>query len=203
VAYSIEVINRLSNAGLLGTVALAANNVGGKFGGFNGLGVYKSPDLNYPNVAEAGEYKPDVIVIDGAKDVLEFTNGEFSYLFDNYPTLVKFSWQKHLVVTEINEGDGEGEVVEFITNKSTPITITGILIDEENRQIPYAKIEALREMFRVNDILDVSSDLFQAAGIDSLYVSRCDIEPVPDYPDTVKFTIGANSIVPAILLINE
>lgn len=192
-AFNIEIANRASSAGIGGLAEFGARNAGARLG-YNGISVYQSGEVKKENAEQSRQdITPDVYQEIQA-DSLEMADGTYSYTFGHYPTYVKFGFVKNLVITEINDGDGEGEVIEDMGDKPSAITITGILVDEENHHMPYDQVKALKELFDRRALLEVSSDLFNELGIFTIVLTSLNIDPVAEYPDTVKYEFSAKSV---------
>lgn len=123
-------------------------------------------------------------------------NGETQGIFAP-PPLVKFQRTKNINVTVIDGGD-EAEIVENFGVNSWEIEMNGILVDMNEHQYPADKVKKLAEFFRINDIIDVACPLFMDLGIKAIYLKEQSIEPVEGYPDTIKYSITAKSIKPAV-----
>jgi hypothetical protein len=112
------------------------------------------------------------------------------------PPMVSFVRAKNLGITEIDEGNG-GEIVENFGTKSWDIDIKGLLIEMDEHHYPQQKVRQLARFFEINDIVSVTSPIFQDLGIDSIYFSEHRMEPLEGFPDTVRFELKAKSAMPA------
>lgn len=120
------------------------------------------------------------------------------------PPLMRFRRTKNISVTVVDGGD-EAEIVENFGMNSWDIDMNGILVDMDEHAYPGEKVKELSEFFAVNDIIDVACPLMLDMGIKSIYFKEQSFEPVEGYPDSVKYTITAKSIKPALfsLILNE
>lgn len=122
------------------------------------------------------------------------------------PPMVDLSKDKKISVTEINNAivDGKeiggGEVIESMGSKAWDITFRGLLIDMDNHKRPLDQMRDLHNIFKVNAVLDCKdSKLFNALGIDKLYVKRLSFPPLEGFQDTQPFIIESRQYVPATL----
>ena len=122
------------------------------------------------------------------------TDGE-SGIFAAAPML-KFTRNKNIVTTTVQGSDNV--VVENFGLGQWEITLEGLLVDLDEHQYPTSKVQSLRQMFETPDTFDVlECQIMTDLGINALYFTKAEnISVVEDYPDTVKYTIKANSIQP-------
>ena len=116
------------------------------------------------------------------------------------PPMVDLQRGKKIKVTEINQGEGLGEVVESWGNDAWDITFRGILVDMQNHRRPDDQLRALQDFFEINEQLICESILFNALKIRSIYFnSKLSIQFTEGFLDTIGYTINARSYVPAEL----
>ena len=113
------------------------------------------------------------------------------------PPLMRFRRSKNINVTVVDGGD-EAEIVENFGVNSWDIDLNGILVDMDGHEYPGEKVRKLAKFFEINDIIDVACDLLQDMGIKSLYFKEQGFEPVEGFPDTIKYSLVAKSIKPAV-----
>lgn len=116
------------------------------------------------------------------------------------PPMMNFDKEKKIMVTPIDDSDedptNDAEVVERYNSGSWEINIQGLLLDMANHQFPQNQIRLLRQVFDINDVLEVEGDWFDALNIKSIYIKSFSISGVQGYEDTVQFTVKAASIKP-------
>ena len=113
------------------------------------------------------------------------------------PPLMRFQRTKNISVTEVDGGD-EAEVVENFGVNSWEIDIDGLLVDMDEHAYPGEKVKKLVKFFEINDVIEVACPLLLDMGIRSIYLKDQGIEPVEGFPDTVKYSLKAKSIKPAL-----
>ncbi len=112
------------------------------------------------------------------------------------PPLVTFERSKNTTITIIDDGD-ESEIVENFGLNSWDIEIEGMLIDLNNHHYPQEALKKLSVFFEINDIITVTSGLFNDLNIHSLWFKKQGVKPVEGFPDTIRFSLSAKSIKPA------
>ncbi len=122
----------------------------------------------------------------------ETQNGK-SYKFELMP-LIDFSNSKKIIATEIN--DGEGEIIEIVTNNAWNISIKGILVDTEKHLRPSLKINELVQFFKINESLKVFSRVFDEKEISEILITDISFPAREAFFDTQEFTINARSVKP-------
>ena len=92
----------------------------------------------------------------------------------------------------------DSEVIECFGTKSWVVTIEGILIDLDAHEYPSEKVQKIRKLFEINDILEVIDNrICDDWGIQSIYIEDMgELKVVEGYNDTVKYKLKANSIKP-------
>lgn len=118
------------------------------------------------------------------------------------PPLMRFRRTKNISVTVVDGGD-EAEIVENFGVNSWDIDMNGLLVDMDEHGYPGAKLKELTKIFEVNDIIDVACPLLLDMGIKSIYFKEQSFEPLEGFPDTVKYTLTAKSIKPALFSLIE
>lgn len=113
------------------------------------------------------------------------------------PPLMRFRRTKNITVTVI-DGGNEAEVVENFGVNSWDIELNGLVVDMDEHAYPGEKVKQLAEFFEINDVIEVACPLLLDLGIKSIYFKEQNIEPVEGYPDTVKYSLVAKSIKPAV-----
>ena len=59
-------------------------------------------------------------------------------------------------------------------------------------------MQELAKFFEINDVIEVACPLLLDMGIKSIYFKEQGFEPVEGFPDTVKYSLTAKSIKPAL-----
>ncbi|MEE3413645.1 MAG: DUF6046 domain-containing protein [Bacteroidales bacterium] len=84
-------------------------------------------------------------------------------------TGVEFYKEKNIVKAVVDGSDSE--VIECFGCKSWDITISGILVDLDEHSYPSERVQKLRELFEINDILEVlECKIMNDLNIQSLYM---------------------------------
>lgn len=204
------------------TVEILANRFGAAFGNaaFNALlGGFRvdpklpaAPSPGTSNLSLPTPYLEDDVVEQSKMgtpffDKFIFRNGTKSYQFE-IPPMVDLSMGKRVTTTKINNAivDGReiggGEVIESMGNEAWDITFRGLLIDMDNHRRPLDQMRDLKDIVRINDVLDCrDSKVFNALGIDRIYIKSNGLKfpPLEGYQDTQPFIIEARSYVPVEL----
>lgn len=113
------------------------------------------------------------------------------------PPLMRFRRTKNISVTVVDGGD-EAEIVENFGVNSWDIELNGVLVDMDEHRYPGEKVKELATFFEINDVIEVACPLLLDMGIKSIYFKEQGFEPVEGFPDTVKYTLLAKSIKPAL-----
>ena len=113
------------------------------------------------------------------------------------PPLMRFRRTKNITVTVVDGGD-EAEIVENFGVNSWDIDLNGLLVDMDEHGYPGAKVRQIARFFEINDVIDVACPLLLDMGIRSVYFKEQSFEPVEGFPDTVKYSLTAKSIKPAL-----
>lgn len=113
------------------------------------------------------------------------------------PPLMRFRRTKNISVTVVDGGD-EAEIVENFGVNSWDIDLNGVLVDMDEHGYPGEKVKELARFFEINDVIEVACPLLLDMGIRSIYFKEQGIEPVEGFPDTVKYSLTAKSIKPAL-----
>lgn len=113
------------------------------------------------------------------------------------PPLMRFRRTKNISVTVVDGGD-EAEIVENFGVNSWDIELNGVLVDMDGHAYPGDKVKRLSEFFAINDVIDVACPLLLDMGIKSIYFKEQSFEPVEGFSDTVKYSLVAKSIKPAL-----
>lgn len=113
------------------------------------------------------------------------------------PPLMRFRRTKNITVTVI-DGGNEAEVVENFGVNSWDIELNGLVVDMDEHGYPGEKVKQLAEFFEINDVIDVACPLLLDLGIKSIYFREQGFEPLEEFPDTVKYSLVAKSIKPAV-----
>jgi len=140
----------------------------------------------------------DITLKNGEK-LYQFKNGlvteEIPDVLATAPVF-SFKRKKNIKTTAIDNSDAV--VVESFGTQQWDITMDGLLIDLSEHGYPGDKIKQFREMFEINDILEVlDCQLLDDLGIKSLYFDSIEeMKFVEGYNDTVMYKIKAYSIKP-------
>lgn len=113
------------------------------------------------------------------------------------PPLMRFRRTKNITVTVVDGGD-EAEIVENFGVNSWDIDLNGLLVDMDEHGYPGTKVQELAKFFEINDVIEVACPLLLDMGIKSIYFKEQGFEPVEGVPDTVKYSLTAKSIKPAL-----
>lgn len=111
-------------------------------------------------------------------------------------TGVEFYKEKNIVKAVVDGSDSE--VIECFGCKSWDITISGILVDLDEHSYPSERVQKLRELFEINDILEVlECKIMDDLNIQSLYLENLEeLKFVEGYNDTIAYKMKAHSIKP-------
>lgn len=115
---------------------------------------------------------------------------EYSEVFAT-PPIISLKRGKRLIITPIDNSDIE--VVERFNTEPYQITLKGLMIDMEEHRFPLDKLEKLNDIFEVNSIWKVSSEILAAVRVDSIVIQDIDIEFVEGYEDTIAYNISARA----------
>lgn len=108
------------------------------------------------------------------------------------PLLMSFSQEKNLIETEVNDADPI--IVERWGTKPWDITMSGLLIDLNNRIYPSDEIRRLNKNWQYNGVIKVVGKQFEERDIDTIYFRSIEFSGVEGYADTISVTINASSI---------
>lgn len=126
---------------------------------------------------------------------------EYSSVFST-PPMLSLKRSKRLIITPIDNSDIE--VIERFNTEPYQITFKGLLIDMEEHGFPLDKLETLNEIFEVNSIWKVSSEILSSINVESVIIQDLNVEFVEGYEDTISYTIAARAVKPIqYQLINE
>lgn len=126
---------------------------------------------------------------------------EYNQVFAT-PPMFSLTRSKKLVTTLLNDSDIE--VTERYSTEPWQITWKGLLIDMENHQFPIDRMEAINDIFEVNSVWKVSSEILAALKINSIIILDVSIEFVEGYEDTIAYTFTTRATKSAeYQLINE
>lgn len=118
------------------------------------------------------------------------------------PPLLSLKRAKKLTITPIDNSDIE--VIERYATEPWQIEWRGLLIDMDNHNFPIDKMKQLNEVFEINDVWGVESEILQAVGVQSVYFCDISFEFVEGYEDTIAYTFTSRAIKPLeYQLINE
>lgn len=113
------------------------------------------------------------------------------------PPLMRFRRSKNISVTVVDGGD-EAEIVENFGVNSWDIDLSGVLVDMDGHEYPGEKVKRLAKFFEINDVIDVACEVLLDVGIRSIYFKEQSFEPVEGFPDTIRYSLVAKSIKPAV-----
>lgn len=123
-----------------------------------------------------------------------FLNNSGSGLFVG-PPMISASRSKNIKVTSPDRS--EGEVVENFGKKSWEIKIKGVIVDMAEHKYPGNQVKQLRQLFDIDDVLDVTCDFLRDLGIYSVYITEFDeITGVEGYEDTLSYSFTLRSTQP-------
>jgi len=115
---------------------------------------------------------------------------EYSKVFAT-PPIISLKRSKRLIITPIDNSDIE--VIERFNTEPYQITFKGLLIDMEEHRFPLDKLETINDIFEVNSIWKVSSEILAAVRVDSIVIQDINIEFVEGYEDTIAYDISARA----------
>lgn len=115
---------------------------------------------------------------------------EYSQVFAT-PPIISLKRSKRLIITPIDNSDIE--VIERFNTEPYQVTFKGLLIDMEEHRFPLDKLETINDIFEVNSIWKVSSEILAAVRVDSIVIQDIDIEFVEGYEDTIAYNITARA----------
>lgn len=115
---------------------------------------------------------------------------EYSEVFST-PPIISLKRSKRLITTPIDNSDIE--VIERFNTEPYQITLKGLLIDMEEHRFPLDKLEIINDIFEVNSIWKVSSEILAAVRVDSIVIQDINIEFVEGYEDTIAYDITARA----------
>lgn len=118
---------------------------------------------------------------------------EYSNIFAT-PPMLSLKRAKKLEVTPIDNSDIE--VVERYSTEPWEITWRGLLIDMDNHEFPLEKMEKLNDIFEVNSIWNVASEILQAIKVEAIYIKDINIDFVEGYEDTISYNLTTRAIKP-------
>lgn len=159
-----------------------------KVGDNYGLTVYNGRDAAFDEVTlKKGVNGPSYLF--AYRSLAEDYNNVFAT-----PPMLRMSRAKRLVVSVIDNSDLE--VVERYSTEPWEISLRGLLIDMVNHEFPLDKLQTMNEIFEVNSIWTVSSEIINAIGVDAIYIKDIEIEFVEGYEDTIAYTMTTRAIKP-------
>ncbi|MCT4640383.1 MAG: DUF6046 domain-containing protein [Bacteroidales bacterium] len=202
-SYKIDLVTRYQNA-----FGFVAKNFSGKIlnVGLSNSGLYANIEIYSINDAEFEDMILKASGIELKFGSVPFVGGNHGVLKGLFgkevaannifapPPMLSFSRQKNIKETPIAGGDGV--VVENYGMRPWAIKLQGVLIDLQEHNYPFDQEKQLIELFEIQDRIDVTSELFNNKGIDSIYFTSIDLSGVEGYPDTIKYTLAAKSIKP-------
>lgn len=127
-------------------------------------------------------------------------NGSLGNVFAP-PPMISWSRGKRITVTTLD--GNEGDVVEKYGTEPWQIKMQGLLIDMENHRYPAAQVRKLREVFEVDAAFEVSGQIFDDLGIQSIYFTNIEISGVQGFADTISFSLDAHAIKPVEAFLKE
>jgi len=107
------------------------------------------------------------------------------------PPIISLRRGKRLIITPVDNSDIE--VIERFSTEPYQITLRGLLIDLDEHQFPLEKLEKINDIFEVNSIWKVSSEILLAVRVDSLVIQDIEIEFIEGFEDTIAYTITARA----------
>lgn len=126
---------------------------------------------------------------------------DYSEVFST-PPILSLKRSKKVNITPIDNTDIE--VIEKYSTEPYQVTMRGLLIDMVEHQFPLDKLETINNIFEVNSIWRVSSQILAAIRVYSLVILDVEIEFVEGYEDTIAYNITARATKPIeYQLINE
>lgn len=110
------------------------------------------------------------------------------------PPMMSIKRAKKLTITPIDHT--EIEVVERYATEPYSIEWRGLLIDMENHQFPIDKMREINNIFEFNGIWNITSEILQAVGVNSVFIQDVSFDFVEGYEDTISYTMSLRSIKP-------
>ncbi|MGP1514458.1 MAG: DUF6046 domain-containing protein [Bacteroidales bacterium] len=140
----------------------------------------------------------DLTLRNGTQE-FRFKNG---IMTENMPDILapcpvlQFKREKNIIKTAVDGSDSE--VIECFGCKSWEIIIEGILIDLDAHEYPSDKVVQIRQLFEINDILEVvDNQVCEDLGIQSLYIEKIEnLRLVEGFNDTLSYKLTTHSIKP-------
>ncbi|WP_423127544.1 DUF6046 domain-containing protein [Gaoshiqia sp. Z1-71] len=166
-----------------------------KQGGTYGLSAFDMTDGTFDNV---------VLYRNGGAEKYMFS---YSSIDENNkeifatPPMLNFKRAKKLVVTNIDNTDVH--IVERYATEPWEITWRGLLIDMENHNFPLDKLNALNQIFEVNNVWSIASDITDAIGVQAVYIADIEVSFIEGYQDTIAYTMTMRSIHSIEVQINK
>lgn len=110
------------------------------------------------------------------------------------PPMLNLQRAKRLVESDVDNSDII--VVERFNTNPWEITWQGLLIDLDNHQFPIDKLKTFNEIFEVNSIWKVASEILNAVGVEALYIRDIKVNFVEGFEDTIAYTLTTRAIKP-------
>ncbi len=120
-------------------------------------------------------------------------SAQYSEVFAT-PPMLSLRRAKRLVVSVIDNSDVE--VVERYSTEPWEITFRGLLIDMLEHNFPLDKLETMNNIFEVNSIWNVSSEILNKIGVEAIYIKDIDIDFVEGFEDTIAYSMTTRAIKP-------
>ena len=115
------------------------------------------------------------------------------------PAVIRWSRKKRVTKTVLNRdqvsGVDAGEVIESSGWSPWQISIQGLVISDNHLTPPYQAVEGFDDFLSWHKVYKVESQLFNALSIENLVILDESFSAVADFPDTMSFTIKAQSHV--------
>ncbi len=120
-------------------------------------------------------------------------NGQ-QYVFPNEP-LISLNLSKTIVETATVGKERIGTVKEFICTEDYNITIRGVCVNfDEPEAYPTAQVQELKDMFAINDRLDIDANPFlELFNIRGIVLKEFDLKEMAGEQGLQKYTITALS----------
>lgn len=111
------------------------------------------------------------------------------------PPMLGFKRSKKLIITTLGDVNDE-EAIERYNTGPYEITWRGLVVDMQDHKFPIDRLKKLNEIFEVNGIWSVESEIMQALNIHSVIISDVSIDFVEGFEDTFSYEFSMRAVKP-------